>query len=56
MNCLSVAGGDEVCVIRAERQAVDVDEPDLGGGGGMGGKDEVTNYIWQFSPKKSLHV
>lgn len=38
VNCLSVAGGDEVCVIRAERQAVDVDEPDLGGGGGYGRK------------------
>ena len=34
MNCLSITGGDEVSVIRAERQAVDVDEPEWGIGRG----------------------
>ena len=46
VNCLSVAGRDEVCIVSAERQAVDMDEPD-------GGRKEVANLIWQFSP---LHV
>ena len=31
MNCLSVTGRDEVSIIGAERQAVDVDEPATGG-------------------------